>query len=500
MTTLPAASGTRSVARWPEPGILLHWRPVSKSLNFLSDVAPVERESHSRRVWQLAWPSILSNLLFTTVGFMHIKIVAELGTSAVAAVTTGHRVFFLIQAVLMGVSIAATAMISRAWGANDIKRAEMDTWTALTVSIVLAAALSLPALLIPEQVAGLFGLDDATTKSAGSFIFWLGVFNVATAVNMMLQTALRATGDVITPLWILSFSTVLNISFGYCLAYGVGPLPTMGVAGVALGGSSAATLVTIVFATFWWRGRFNIKPVKRATIDWLATRRLAAIGMPSVIEQGVVQLAFLLFFGIVAQYGTAPYAAYGIGISLVSFPIVVGFGFGIAAATLVGQQLGAGRPEAAVAVGWRSLRMAVASMTGLSIILAYYSRDLATFMIDDPEVVEYTVAFIYMIAAAQPMMACEVALAGSLRGAGDTRFPLMATFCGLLLGRLLPAWLFASLNMSVYWIFAVMLFDYSLKAILLIYRYRSRKWLNIKVYATNEPQTGKNIDSDKKNT
>ncbi|MEP1472007.1 MAG: MATE family efflux transporter [Halieaceae bacterium] len=466
----------------------------------MSDVAPVERESHSRRVWQLAWPSILSNLLFTTVGFMHIKIVAELGTSAVAAVTTGHRVFFLIQAVLMGVSIAATAMISRAWGADDIKRAEMDTWTALTVSIALAAALSLPALLIPEQIAGLFGLDDATTKSAGSFIFWLGVFNVATAVNMMLQTALRATGDVITPLWILSFSTVLNISFGYCLAYGVGPLPTMGVAGVALGGSSAATLVTIVFAIFWWRGRFNIKPVKRLTIDWLATRRLAAIGMPSVIEQGVVQLAFLLFFGIVAQYGTAPYAAYGIGISLVSFPIVVGFGFGIAAATLVGQQLGAGRPEAAVAVGWRSLRMAVASMTGLSIILAYYSRDLATFMIDDPEVVEYTVAFIYMIAAAQPMMACEVALAGSLRGAGDTRFPLMATFCGLLLGRLLPAWLFASLNMSVYWIFAVMLFDYSLKAILLIHRYRSRKWLNIKVHATNTPQTGKNIDSDKKNT
>lgn len=466
----------------------------------MSDVVPVERESHSRRVWQLAWPSILSNLLFTTVGFMHIKIVAELGTSAVAAVTTGHRVFFLIQAVLMGVSIAATAMISRAWGANDIKRAEMDTWTALTVSIALAAALSLPALLIPEPIAGLFGLDDATTKSAASFIFWLGVFNVATAVNMMLQTALRATGDVITPLWILSFSTVLNISFGYCLAYGLGPLPTMGVAGVALGGSSAATLVTIVFAMFWWRGRFNIKPVKRLTIDWLATRRLAAIGMPSVIEQGVVQLAFLLFFGIVAQYGTAPYAAYGIGISLVSFPIVVGFGFGIAAATLVGQQLGAGRPEAAIAVGWRSLRMAVASMTGLSIILAYYSRDLASFMIDDPEVVEYTVVFIYMIAAAQPMMACEVALAGSLRGAGDTRFPLMATFCGLLLGRLLPAWLFASLNLSVYWIFAVMLFDYSLKAILLIYRYRSRKWLNIKVHASNDQQTGKIIDSDKKNT
>ena len=152
---------------------------------------------------------------------------------------------------------------------------------------------------------------------------------------------------------------------------------------------------------------------------------------------------------------------------------------------MVGQQLGAGRPEAAVAVGWRSLRMAVAAMTLLSIVLAWYARDVASFMIDDPEVVEYTVIFIYMIAAAQPMMACEVALAGSLRGAGDTRFPLVATFCGLLLGRLLPAWLFASLNFSVYWIFAVMLFDYSIKAILLIHRYRSRKWLTIRVHGSN---------------
>lgn len=452
----------------------------------MSNSVPAPRESHSRRVWELAWPSIISNLLFTTVGFMHIKIVAELGTSSVAAVTTGHRVFFLIQAVLMGVSVAATAMISRAWGAKDVRQAERDTWTALIVAIALATVLALPAIFIPHAVAGLFGLDQETTDAAASFIFWLGIFNVGTAINMMLQTALRATGDVMTPLWFLLCSSILNITFGISLAYGLGPLPALGVAGVALGGSSAATLVTVVFTVLWWRGRFNLKPIKRLTVDWPATRRLAVIGAPSVIEQGVVQLAFLLFFGIVAQYGTEPYAAYGIGISLVSFPIVVGFGFGIAAATLVGQQLGAGRPEAAVAVGWRSLRMAVTAMTLLSILLAWYARDVASFMIDDPEVVEYTVIFIYMIAAAQPMMACEVALAGSLRGAGDTRFPLIATFCGLLLGRLLPAWLFASLNLSVYWIFAVMLFDYSIKAVLLIHRYRSRKWLAIRVHATND--------------
>ena len=307
---------------------------------------------------------------------MHVKIVAELGTSSVAAVTTGHRVFFLMQAILMGVSVAATALIARSWGADQVKRAEMVAWTSLLMSLALASLLTLPALLIPEQIAGLFGLDETTTQAAASFIFWLGLFNISAAASMMLSTALRATGDVITPLWFLFFSSVLNILFAYLLAVGIGPFPRMGVAGVALGGGFAGLSITCLFVTMWWRGKFKLKPVKRLAVDWDAARQLASIGTPAIIEQGVIQLAFLAFFAIIAQYGTTAYAAYGIGISLVSFSIVIGFGFGIATATLVGQQLGAGRPELAVAATWRSLRMALAAMVFLSIILALNAKAL----------------------------------------------------------------------------------------------------------------------------
>ena len=446
----------------------------------MPDVSDNSSHTSNRHVWRLAWPTILSNLLFTTVGFMHIKIVAGLGTSAVASVTTGHRVFFLIQSILMGVSVAATALIARSWGAEQPQRAEMVAWTSLLVSLGLAGMLSLPVLFAPAAIAGLFGLDAATTASAASFIFWLGVFSLFAATNMMLSTALRATGDVITPLFFLFFSSLLNMCFAYALAFGVGPLPQMGVAGVGLGGGAAGAIITTAFAALWWRGKFNLKPVKRAELDWATARQLANIGAPSMLEQGIVQLAFLLFFSIVARYGTGAYAAYGIGISLVSFSIVVGFGFGIATATLVGQQLGAGRPEQAMTAGWRSLRMALVAMCALSAGLIWFARDLAHFMIDDPEVIELTVVFIYMIAASQPMMACEFTLGGALRGAGDTRFPLLATFCGIVLGRLIPAWIAASMGLSVYWIFAAMMFDYAIKGVMMVYRFRSRTWLDSK--------------------
>ena len=119
-------------------------------------------------------------------------------------------------------------------------------------------------------------------------------------------------------------------------------------------------------------------------------------------------------------------------------------------------------------------------MSILSVLLVWFARDLAHFMIDDPDVVPLTVAFIYMIAASQPIMACEFTLGGALRGAGDTRFPLRATFCGIVFGRLVPAWIAASLGMSVYWIFAAMMFDYAIKGLMLLYRFRSRKWLDSK--------------------
>jgi len=437
-------------------------------------------------VWRLAWPTIISNLLFTTVGFMHIKIVSGIGTSAVAAVTTGHRVFFLTQAILMGVSVAATALIARHWGAGQPAQAALVHWTAMLLSLSVAGLLSLPMLLIPEAVAGLFGLDQQTTAAAASFIFWLGVFNLASAANMILSAGLRATGDVISPLCFLFFSSLLNISFAYCLAFGLGPLPRLGVPGVALGGSAAGMLVTLVFVVLWWRGYFNLKAVKEARMDWTTTRQLISIGTPAVLEQALVQIGFLVFFAIVARYGTTAYAAYGIGIILVSFSIVVGFGFGIAAATLVGQQLGAGRPDLAQAAGWRSLRLALLAMGSLALFQVWYARELAAFMIDDPEVIEHTVVFIYMLAACLPMMACDLTLAGALRGAGDTRFPLKSTLSGMILGRLLPAWLFLSLGLSVHWIFAVMLLDYSIKASMLVRRYRSSQWLT----ARESPRTG----------
>lgn len=141
--------------------------------------------------------------------------------------------------------------------------------------------------------------------------------------------------------------------------------------------------------------------------------------------------------------------------------------------------------------------MAVIAMALFLLLLAGFAEELASFMIDDPEVIHLTVVFIYIIVFVQPIMACEFILAGALRGVGDICFPLLATLCGIILGRLVPVWIVVVVGLSVYWIFVVMILDYGIKATLLIRRFRSSQWQDIRFAIVDHLKT--TVDSDKKN-
>jgi Na+-driven multidrug efflux pump len=249
------------------------------------------------------------------------------------------------------------------------------------------------------------------------------------------------------------------------------------VAGAAIASGSAFGLFAAVLLVLWVGGRLRVGPGTGPSLDRHRVSRLLRVGIPAGIEQAVWQGGLLAFLWIVALYGTVPYAAYGIGVSLLSFSFVVGFGFSIAAATGVGQGLGAGDPELASRRGWHATGLAAGVMVvfGTAIILA--AHPLARFLIDDPEVVRLTVVFIYILGSVQALMAVEFTLSGALRGAGDTRFPLYTVVCGLFGVRVALAGLFAWLGMPVEWVFAALIADYMVKASLLTWRFRSRRWV-----------------------
>jgi putative MATE family efflux protein len=437
-------------------------------------------------VWTLAWPAILGNLLHALVGFVDIKIVGSLGAPAVAAVTTGNRIFFVLQALLMGVTAGTTALVARAWGAGERGEAESVTRASALAGAAAGLLLSIPGFVFARELAGLFRLDAPTLALAATFIRWTSLFNVSFAVFFVLGTALRAAGDTRTPLWLGALVNAVNIALLYGLVYGRFGLPALGVLGAAVANGLAFTFGALLSLALWTSGLFVLGTGAAGALTWPRLRALLRIGWPAALEQVAWQAGFILFLVVVSLYGTGPYAAYGIGVTLLSFSFVVGFGFSIAASTLVGQRLGAGDPAAAVASGWRAMRLSLVAMVVLGGAIIATAEPLARFMIDDPEVVRLTVAFIYILGAVQPLMAIEYALGGALRGAGDTRFPFYAVLAGLLGVRCLLAGLFAWLALPVEWIFAALIGDYVVKASMLVARFRSGRWREVEVRSPRE--------------
>jgi putative MATE family efflux protein len=440
---------------------------------------PSEVDKPHLSIWQLAWPAIVSNLLFSVIGLVSIKIVGSLGASAVASVTTGNRIFFALQAVLMAVSAGTTAMVARSVGAKDLLEAAKVTTVSLWIGNGVAIILMVPCILFAEAVAGVFRLDEATTLAAASFIRWISLFNVAFAVNMIISAALRAAGDTRTPLWIGILTNIVNVGLVYWLVFGGYGMPAMGIAGAAIANGLSFTLAAIAYLVLWYGGYLKIGVGGRGSMTEKRVRQLVDIGYPAGLEQLVFQLGFVAFLWLVGKYGTAAFAAYGIGVQILSMSFVVGFGFSIAGATLVGQHMGARDPVGAMRQGWRATAMAIASMVLLSIVIVIFSEPIARFLIDDDEVVRLTVIFIFILGVAQPLMAIEFTLSGCLRGAGDTRFPLRTTLSGLVGARVGLAALFTFLGLPVVWIYGALIGDYIVKASMLVWRFKSGKWQQV---------------------
>ncbi|MDG1230838.1 MAG: MATE family efflux transporter [Pseudomonadales bacterium] len=430
-------------------------------------------------IWELAWPAILSNLLFSVIGIVTIKIVGTLGAEAVAAVTTGHRIFWGLQATLMAISAGTTALVARSWGADDPAEAAKVTTVSLWLSNAVAIGLMLPCIFFAYEIASVFGLDENPTRLAAEFIQYLSLFNIAFSINMILGAALRAAGDTKTPLWIGVATNIVNVVLVYLLVHGMYGFPPMGVVGAAIANGVSFAVGGLIFLYLYYSHRMRVGVGGPNSVTRTRVRQLVHIGYPAGVEQFVFQIGFIAFLWLVAFFGTAPYAAYGVGVQILSVSFVVGFGFSIAGSTLVGQHLGAGDSEGAVSSGWRALAMAIGSMVVLSIVIALFANEIARYLINDDEVVRLTVVFIYIMALVQPLMAVEFTLGGCLRGAGDTRFPLMTTMVGLCGVRVGLAAVFVLLGFSVEWIYAALIGDYIVKAVMLLYRFHGGKWQHI---------------------
>jgi putative MATE family efflux protein len=428
-------------------------------------------------VWTLAWPSIITNIFYATSSIVAIKVVGGLGPDAIAAAVTGQRVTFILQAVLTGVLAGSTALIARNWGAKN--KEEAGIFFTRTVQLVLFIALITSVVIwhSAEPLVTFFGLKGEALTLSVEYLRSIAPFYIAFGCGLGLITALRAVGDVKTPMIIGVIMNLFAIFFMLVFVNGWLGFPEYGVRGAALGIGLSFLIGAILLIVFWLSNQLPVKYSSIFTLDTYRVKEIFKVGLPAALEQVIFQGGITAFLILVALYGTEAYAAYGIGVQILSFSFVIGFGFSIAGATLVGQHLGAGDTDQARRAGWGAMRLSIVSMTFFGILITLFAEPLARFMIDNDEVVRLSVIFIWLLGSMQPLMAIEFSLGGALRGAGDTKTPLMITLTCLLFIRVLLALIFYMLDASVEIIFSTLVADYIVKGFLYVARFRSNKWM-----------------------
>ncbi len=429
-------------------------------------------------IWQLAVPSIMANLMFSMVAMVQTKFVGSMGAPAVAAVGAGQRVFFALQALLMAIGVGTTALVARSWGAGQREEASRITSASLMFGALVGLLLMIFGMLFSRQIAEIFGLDEGTAQLASRNIFWLATFIIGFAIDIILSSALRAAGNAWTPLLFGLAVNVLNLPLLYAFILGNWGAPRMGAAGAPFASGLSFVLCGAVLVSLWMRQKLTIKFYPGDIFKEARYQRLLHIGYPVALEQLVLQFGFFLFMSLIGHYyGTEAFAAYNVGVNMLNAAMVVGSGFSIAGATLVGQHLGAGDVEGATRSGWRACGMAVAAMSLIGLLIVINASGLAQFFLGSDKIaVERTTEFTYIMGAMLPLLGVDMAIGGSLRGAGDMRFPLMTSFLGLIGVRCALAATFAVFHLPVVWVYSSIIGDYMLKGSLLIWRFRSGHW------------------------
>jgi len=434
-------------------------------------------------ILRLAWPVVLQNLFRTFMIIVDTAMVGRgLGKDALASMSVIGPIGFSMIAILMALGVGTIATVARAHGEGDPAKREGEAATSVLVALVSGLLLVVPAVILLPRLESLFEVPGSTAIShhARHYLHFFAMAIPGLLLENAASAILRGSGDTRTPMLFAIGANVLNVVGNYALIFGHFGMPRMEVAGSGLSTMICYSLqgigVTLVLFLPGVRRRLTFDSFRRVTRESAA--RLARVTGPAIVEPLVMQTGFLVFSKAVTTLGSHPAAAHRAAVTVESLSYMPGYGFAVACSALVGQYLGARRPEQAAVAARESVFLSalLMSLIGVAFVLVPGSL-LGLFVKDDPETIRLGVACLLIAAFEQPLMGAAMVYAGALRGAGDTRSPLAIGALSVWLVRVPLAWFLAFVvgwGLNGLWI--TMIADWGVRSAAFAYIVRRGKW------------------------
>jgi len=437
----------------------------------------------NRALGLLAIPMMLEMAMEAVFAVVDIAFVSTLGTNAVAAVGLTEALITVLYAISIGLGMGVTAMISRRIGAKDPLAAAYVMGQAIWVGGALAIHIGLFGAFNAADLQRMMGATEAVNREGSGFTAVLLGGNASILYLFLLNAGFRGAGDAPVALRSLTLANGLNILLDPCFIFGLGPFPEMGVTGAAVATTIGRGIgvAYLLFYLFSGKGRLHFQ-WRNLAISPELIRRMISISIGGIGQFLIATSSWIAIMRIVALYGSAPIAAYTIALRVIEFVFLPAWGLGNAAATLVGQNLGAGKPERAEKSVWRAARYNVVFMTVLGLTFVLFAPGIVGMFATDPEILRYGVNCLRILGIGYPAYAVGMILIQAINGAGDTRTPSLLNFiCFWIVQIPLAYWLATSVNMGPNGVFAAIVVSESLLTVLGIYVFRRGGWRKMEI-------------------
>jgi putative MATE family efflux protein len=432
----------------------------------------------SRAVVVLSIPMVLEMAMESVFAVVDVFFVARLSPNAVATVGLTESVLTLVFALCMGLSAATTAMVARRIGEHDPEAAAVAAVQSILVGLGLALPIGVAGVALAPRLLSWLGGSPALVAEGWGYTAWILGGSGTVILLFLINAVFRGAGDPALAMRALWLGNLCNIVLDPCLIFGLGPFPELGLTGAAVATTIGRGIGVVYQTTALWRGRGRISvrgtPLR---LEPAVALRLLRVAVPGMFQWLIATASWLGLVRILAVFGSAALAGYTIAIRVIVFAILPSWGMSNAAATLVGQNLGARQPERAERSAWLTGWYNMLFLGAVAVVFVLGAEAIIGLFTSDPEVVRHGVSCLRLVSYGYPFYAYGMVIVQAFNGAGDTVTPTAINLFCYWLFQIPLAWVLArSAGLGPDGVFLAITIAESVVAVVAVLAFRRGTW------------------------
>ncbi|MEE4116409.1 MAG: MATE family efflux transporter [Marinilabiliaceae bacterium] len=378
----------------------------------------------SRAILLLSIPMVLEMIMESVFAIVDIWFVSKLGPDAIATVGITESMITIVYSISVGLSMATTSLVSRRIGEKNPDMAARSAMQSIIAGLLASFLIAVPGVIYAPQLLALMGANEVIVNEMSGYTRIMFGGNIAIMLLFIINAVFRSSGDAAISMRVLWIANLINIVLDPCLIFGLGPFPELGIKGAAIATTTGRGIAVLYQLYILFNGSKRVRILrKHLRINLKLIMKILRISVGGIGQNLIATSSWILLVRIIAEFGSAAVAGYTIAIRIILFALLPSWGISNASATLVGQNLGANKPDRAERSAWVTGGVNVVLLSVFGLIMILFPGVFIRFFTDDAEVIRTGITGLRIVSAGFMAYGMGMVMVNSFNGAGDTATP-----------------------------------------------------------------------------